>query len=297
MKETKDPYELNQGDTKKLREDTAFGSGGVICPKRNKQINKPCKVCDKVAQLFSDNSKDKREIAYKKMAKLNWYCNIVLPSNPDKLLILEMGKKVGNQIIEGVEMKGWTDIAHPKKGKGRTMLITKSMADGRASYSASPSLKNVDWDIPDEIIKNLPNLDNEIIDIVTSKDERIYKISELKVGETLEFRMLPSWDIHGTRNFMKPLFRHWGGVTQAEVNGEVEMNMFTSDESKKADAESATVEEDEHPLTKTTTVDKSTKKEEKQPGCFGQSRYYDPDDKDCSSCSFMKKCAKTVAEE
>ena len=98
----KDPYLIDPQDyveyeNKKLKNQNL----GVFCPKRN--FKEPCKVCDIVQKLFNTGREEDEEIARQKMAKCNFYLNVVFPEDPAKVQLLEIGKKAGSQIIEGIK--------------------------------------------------------------------------------------------------------------------------------------------------------------------------------------------------
>jgi hypothetical protein len=128
------------------------------------------------------------------------------------------------------------DIAHPKANYGRELKITKSKGDGNyPAYSIDPILEKADWDISDEILNNLPNLDQgNVIDIIMNDTEEILKASSLKTDETLTIRVCPPWKEareRGEKRVLTPLFRHWGGVTKDDIeNGGLE---FTTDDEQK----------------------------------------------------------------
>jgi len=131
-----------------------------------------------------------------------------------------------------------------------------------------------------------------------------FKASSMKDGETIRFRILPSWveDFNEKRPFLAIVWRHYR-VTQDQIDGneginwqDVELKVET-----KADPE-------DNPFVTDTTKDVPFKSEEDpqdpepvsqskgdQPKCFGMERYYDPEDKDCfKNCSYFDECTKLV---
>jgi len=292
-----DPYLLDPNEMGKLRKENEGTSLGIICPKRNKSIGGICAVCDKVAYLFGTGDAEDKEIALNKMAKVNFYMNIVFPHNPDKSTVLEVGKKVGNQIIKKIEEGKWLDIAHPKADIGREMEISKSKGDmGYNVYTASPVLEKANWDIPDEVLKSLPNLD-EIINLLPTlgeEDGSLFKISSIKLDETLTFRICPP--AHGARpRIMNAVWRHWGGVTQDEIEGKVEMNLNLpepkSDDKEKTDTPAPW--ESDTPAPQETTEPRNVT----QPHCFGQEAFFEMDDPECrDKCDFYKSCGRSISK-
>jgi len=286
----KDPWMLDPDEHKKIVEENKGGSTGVICPKRNISIGGKCEACNMVQKLFADGSKESRELAFLKMAKSNYYANVVFPENPNKSFILEMGKKAGNTILDNVFSGKWKDIAHPMKGKGRELEILKKKGDaGFNTYEVSPNLEKADWDIPQETIESQPNLDN-IIELLATGSHEIFKASTLKMDETLKFRVLPPWDNGaGNKRVITVVWRHWGGVTQEEVDGTVEMDLSTSG-----------IERDTTPVDKSHSSLIDLPKEEMtvestgKEACFGNTNCFETDDEDCLVCKNFKECKREV---
>jgi len=279
----KDPYMLDPNQAEEKKESLKSSSGGVFCPKKNE--GKPCAVCEKVSYLFNTGSEKDNEIAKVKMAKCNFYFGYVSGPEDKKAMILEVGKKVGVQILDGINKQGWVDIAHPGAKQGRMMKITKGKDGKYNSYSASPSLDKADWAVSKEALETLPDLDNivEILSDPIKRKEMVFRISDINTNETFSFRMTPHWN-NKAEIPMKDVWRHWGGVTQDEVDGKVEMNLNVptkSSDKEKEDVDKASIE----------TVSDG---EDKIPGCFGA--YFDTDDKECQDCKWFKKCGKEFSK-
>jgi len=282
-KQTKDPYlldsqEYTEYENKKLKN---TGSG-VFCPKRN--FKQPCKVCDIVQKLFNTGSKSNEDIARQKMAKCNFYLNVVFPEKQNEVKLLEIGKKAGSQIIEGIKQKGWKDIAHPAAGKGRLMQITKSKDGEFNQYTATPDLEKADWDVSKEVLDSRYNLNN-IVDILKEGEVEIFKISSIKQDDTLSFRILPPVSNGEDKGYiMAVVWRHWGGVTQAEVEGDADIDLSMPD----LDTEKSTLFEPEQ--------EESSEKKGK-PDCFGLNSCYEEGHPDCVSCSSYKECAREIMKQ
>jgi len=277
----KDPYLLDPNEATKMKDENKGSTKGVLCPKRNLNIGGTCKVCETVQQLFNTGDKKDQELAYQKMAKCNFYLNVVFPSDPNKSIILELGKKAGNVILDKVEEGKWTDIAHPLKGKGRELEIKKKKGDlGYNTYDVSPSLEKADYAVGKDALENRANLDN-IIELLGT--EEIFKISQLKLDETLTFRLLPPWDNgQGNKRFLAYVYRHWG-VTQEEIDGTIPVNLAHSEP-----------EEESVPDNPFQESESSIPPESKKEPCFGDKRFFDSEDEDCLSCSSFKACGKAV---
>lgn len=282
----KDPYMLDPKEAKERKDNLKMKSGGVFCNKRNKSINKPCGACDGVAALFNTGSKADRQVALNKMAKCNFYMNYVTESDPKNPHVLEIGKKAGVAILDGINTKDWTDIAHPGKGKGRNMEINKTSDGDNNVYNPSPALKQCDWAIPKEALDNLHNLDN-IIELLQDSDwreEHLKKISSINMNETFKFRICAHWA--GRMEIpIVDVWRHWGGVTQDEVNGKTEMKLTMPTKDDDADGDDDTpfkTEEEENNGNKTLP-------------CFGNPNCFDENDEDeCLKCEHLKQCARAV---
>ena len=285
-----DPYMLDptEDGTKFENQHMKVGSGGVFCPKRN--FKSPCAVCDVVQRLFNSGRESDKDIARQKMAKCNFYLNVVFPSEPDKLHLMEIGKKAGNQILEGISKKGWKDIAHPKAGGGREMQASKSKDGAYNTYTITPSLEKADWDIPQSVIDSMYDLRN-IIDILKAGEAEIFKISSMAMDETINFRICPRMIYDdGAGNVMSVVWRHWGGVTQAEVEGIDEINLDIPD----FNGESETTESKESAMPWKNEDDTGNPVEAKRSECFGDADCFEEGHADCTSCDDYKDCKRTI---
>ena len=297
-----DPYMIDIAAMDKLKNEMSLKSSGLICPKRNLSINKPCKVCEYIqSQIYSKQYPEghpARTWAFKKGAKATFFLNVVFPEDRRKVVILELGSKAGNQIFEGVRKKGWTDIAHPKAGMGREMMITKSEDGGYNTYSVSPDLNKADWEVKKSTLAERYNL-SDIITILNNNeltDENHFKVSSMKLGETLRFRILPAWDDGaGNTKVMNVVWRHWG-VSQDQIDGKEGISW----EDIEISVPSTTQKSNDVPFTTesetpTQATESETPAQEKPPRCFGNSTYYDADDPDCSKdCKFFDECTKQI---
>lgn len=283
----KDPFMLDPEDGAKMEKQVKGKSSGVICRKRHGLGN--CEYCDFVAKLYQQGTKEAEDRASKLAAKVRFYLNVVFPDNPDKLVLMEIGKKAGDRIIYKWKKDEWNDIAHPKAGKGRELKITKTKGDmGFNSYDVDPSLNKADWDIPSSVLNNLYDLDN-ILELLNDESVEIFQISSLKMDESITFRICPYWkwkEEERNLKIMVPVWRHWNTSLLSEDeedSGEVSVPWETSDEPDNVPDFPDKPEEDEQP--------KSSKK---KPACFGDEDCYDEDDDQCKECAFFKKCGAAV---
>jgi hypothetical protein len=291
MKDERDPFLINPDDVRDIKSQMKSGSSGEFCPNRNKLLlGGKCFVCDSLKKLWNYPKESKEwKLAVSKSAKLNFFFCIVDPTRKDKWLILESGKNVGNELLDGIE-KGWKDVFHPKAGKGRELIISKSVASGFNKYTLTPNLDKADWDIPQEVLDSYPNLDN-IIDMI-QKGELVegvnyMRISSLKQGESFKFRLLPfRSDAKIFKLGVAWIYRHFGGVTKDEIDGTtpVDLSMaVVDDETQKDDA----------------PFDADTKKKPTQSSgrekCFGMAKFYEPEDDMCKKCKDFSDCGKAVA--
>jgi len=306
-KKKDDPFLITDDDIKGTKSEVAKGSSGVLCPKLNKSLEGSCAVCDYIsANIYSkypgkqNQEHSARKWAGNKKGKLNWFMNVVFPENPDKSFVAEVGAKGGSMIIEGMEKKGWKDICHPHKNKGRMMLCTKSKVDGYPFYSMSPELEKADWAIPDEVWKDLPDLKDVVgmIERGELNDENFVKFSAImKMDETLKFRICPPKTLEGDdrRWWIASVVRHWG-VTQAQIDGDAPISWEEGDvdDENKPDVVGKP-DEMELPDEKVDAPDEEVKdKKEEKPKCFGMAKFYEDDDEDCMKCTWFKKCGKKV---
>jgi len=221
---TKDPYMLDEGVGQSLIDANKLTNKGVVCPKHNLTINKPCAVCVQVKALYDDGSAEKKDLAGKMSAKPNYYAYVVFPANPDKAVLFEMGKKAGDTIKYGIRMKGWYDIANPKKGVGRELKITKFKGDrGYNAYSVEPSLEKLTYDVGKAALSGRKNFD-DILSIVET--DEIFKVSSLKMDETITVMVLPDLDLERKWPVVS-VWRHWG-VTQDEIEGKIPIQLLST---------------------------------------------------------------------
>lgn len=217
MTKEKDPYMLDPSVGQALIDADKPKSASVLCPKHNLKVGKPCAVCTAVKALYDEGGPEKEKLASRLSAKVGYYAWIVFPSNPDKAILLEMGKKAGDAIKYGIRVKGWLDIVNPKAGVGRELKITKQRGDmGYNAYSVEPSLEKLTYDVGQKALDGRKNWDDIFTMIET---EPIYKISSLKMDETITIMLLPDLDM--TRKWpVCSVWRHWD-VTQEEVDGKI----------------------------------------------------------------------------
>ena len=295
-----DPFLLDVEEHSKVKLENKGGGSGVICPKRNASINKPCRVCDTVRKLFNSKMPEKIELSYDKMTKTKNYLVYVTHDNPSEPRILEVGKKAGNDIIDGIE-KGWVDIAHPMAGKGREIQITKKHDGMHNVYQVSPCLDKADWDVPQEALDAIIDLD-DIIEYVKNGDPRIDKVSNLNMNQTLTLRILPPWNREsGNRRIITSVWRHWGGVTEEEVEGIIEMDTSTaSDFTNPQPSDSMPPFLPDSPdILDTGPVDTQLGSSSAPPSsgykpCFGKSDWFSMEDDECKACSSLSECKSEI---
>lgn len=299
MTQKNDPYMLNPKAAKGYADKNSGGSSaGVFCPKRNTTMEGVCHVCKAVQPLWSypKGSKERNKAAAKG-PKQNFYMNVVLPSNPNKSIVLEVGSKAGNAILDGIydPEKGWRDIAHPKKGSGREIKIKKHKDGEYNAYDVFPARDKADYDIPTEVLENLPNLDN-IIEMLKSgefNEENFMRISSLKMDETGTFRICPPSNID-KRNPeeavpLVAVWRHWNGVTQAEVDGEVPVNLWDEKKVEEEVAEDTIFKTEPEKTAEVREPVTNTK-----PPCFGKAFIFDENHPDCKACAHMSDCGRAA---
>lgn len=298
---SKDEYMLDPNEAAKQQSEGRIASEGIICPKRNASIGRKCHVCDALSKVFqqSERGSPMWDMASSKAAKATYFLNVVFPENPNKVVLMQIGKEVGNTILSRNTQGKWLDIAHPKADKGREMEITKSVGDGNyPKYSVSPSLDKASWDVPDEAIQNLYNLDQgNLIQMVQEGKVEIFKVSSMKTDETLTFRICQPWrhGEHGADNtrVMQALFRHWGGVTQDEVDGSTPVDLRLASEisggtagvemgANTMEAPAPQLELDDQGASDVVVVQRKS--------CFGKEDFYEKDDVVCIKCPDHDEC-------
>ena len=295
-----DPYEINVQKNRQFKEEVAGKKESHFCPKRNKTLEGDCKVCELVQQLFKNDTKEDKDRAYELMASTSVHFCFVFPHDKETLHLMIAGKKVGNQIIDGVNNFGWTDIANPKKGQGREMMIAKGNDGKNNTYTAARCDAKADWAIPKKVLDNLPDLQNDIINVLRDPEKynvKLYNIASIKMDETVTFRICPPKEL-GDMPWVAS-FKHWG-VSKSQIEGTQPLNV--SDEEKEESVTNAIDKafgsEKELPFETETSDDsepeKAASKEQVDPPCFGKDITFEAEDPECMSCPAFKRCAKTV---
>jgi len=298
---TKDPYMLDASVGQSLIDANKIVNKGIICPKHNLMINKPCAVCTQVKALYDAETKEKRELAGKLSAKPNYYAYVVFPSNPDKAVFLKMGKKAGDMIKYGINMKGWLDIVNPKKGVGREIKITKFSGDGqRNAYSVEPSLEKLTYDVGKAALDGRKNFDDRLSLIET---EEIFKITSLKIDETITVMLLPDLDLE--RKWpIASVWEHWG-VTQDEIDGKIPVQLLSTLSTQVPPGSQPLPEELIEPLPWDAVEGSPERGQQVEPpikvepnpsaaeheGCYKDKDSFEIDDKEvCQKCADFIKC-------
>jgi len=311
-----DPYAITPEEIQRQKAQFATRNMGLICPKKNASIKGVCHVCNYIeSQIGYDRYPDEHAATIwrrKHQAKVNWFMNIVEPHNINISKILEIGKNAGNTIQFATEKKGWGGwIANPKAGRGREIEISKFKGeDNYNKYDPTPSLEVANYDIPEEVLNNLPNLDN-IISMIKNEelnDDNHIKISSIKEGETLKFRVCPgSKSSSNPLMFMIPVARHWG-VSQEQIDGVAPISWEISEEKSEGEAVWSPTPKTEDSQESTSPQQPTTqpaKQEEpvkqapvenavKRQKCFGLEVMFDPQDDQCKACSDIKECGDKV---
>ena len=294
----KDPYLLDSNDAQEIQKDLKVAGTSVFCPRMNKKLlGEHCHACEALKPFWAFPKFSKEwNLAASKSAKVGFYLVVAFKSNPEVPIIIEMGKNAGNDILDGIN-KGWVDITHPKAGKGREMTITKSVSGGFNQYKASPSLDKADWDVPEDTLKKAPNLDN-IINMIKSgelEDGKNYmKVSSMKVGEVMKFRILPSNPetvIFPRKIAIGWVYRHFGGVTQSEVDGEIELDTSLPEEKGKESPKKEPAPWEDTPKNE---IPPPKKEETAREKCFGVEALFEAEDPQCKNCRDYKACYKVV---
>lgn len=313
---TNDPYAITPEEIAKQNAQFSSRDFGLICPKHHK--NSICHVCNYISANIPYNKYPDGHPATlwknERRAKANWFANVVFPENPNKSFIIQLGQKVGDDIRFKCEKEQWgLWIANPAQGKGREINISKYKDRKWNAYSAGASLEPASYDIPQEVLDNLPNLDN-IVDMIESgelTDDNFFNISALKEDETRTLRFCPaSKDSSKKFVFMVPVRRHWK-VTQGQIDGtEIipsrvwelgeEETQYQENEVWKP---STTAKGQETPTTATESpapVTPPVQTNSKPAGaerCWGTPELFDLDEEECQNCNHKDSCGKEVSNK
>jgi len=300
-----DLYDLDSAKAKEIEDSSKAKSAGVICPRNNKSIGGRCMVCEALQPLwrYPDGTEEK-DVARRKKATLSYFMNVVMPSAKEKPIIMCMGRKIANYLIDSVKdpNMGFRKMAHPEEGQGFWLVIKKSKSDGAGRFPVYNAVKGdtCDWTVAQEVLDKRADLSQEnLIKMLKNNElnsDNFYNISELKFDESIKVRVLPPWNLSDEtkqdyRWFCMMVWRHWGGVTEAEVNGETPVDLTLPQTNGK---------NGDMPTTKAETPAKEEpvkEKSDEKPPCFGMPHFHDPEDDDCKECSYFDKCAVKIERD
>ena len=313
-----DPYVLSADEAAAQESELKSTVVGLVCPKQHKTGT--CKVCDYIQTLWEKKPQKGDPVLswisdYK--AKANYFLNVVLPANPNKSFLLEIGSNAGSDILNGIKTKEWTMIANPNAGQGHEMLITKFKGDsGFNAYNPSPRLSPANWSVPDDVLANLINLDDVPKMVINNEltPENHMKVSSLKMDETLTFRICPpaKASIFQGR-VMIIVWRHWG-VTQGQINGTEPIKYEktqTSEKTPTQDSVDIPWDQDDRKKVVTEETKTVTNTAPSTLPCFGKvkegvdttgkkvvvAKYFEEDDQSCIDCVQFKACAKEITKQ
>lgn len=296
------PWEVDVTEIDKQISENKASSGGVICPQRNATIRQKCGVCQYIlTQVYSKKYPENHPAsnwAREKKAKSSIFFNAVLDSDRTKAIILRLGSGAGQDIINGIKNEGWVDLLNPKNGKGRLLKISKvkNKSDKYPKYTVTPQLEKADWEMGENIWKNLPNLDQEnLINMIENNgftDDNYFDISSLNIGDSLVVRLCPPWGTgsqgESNRRFCEFVWRHWG-VSKDQVDGKESLN-WREQEQKEENKDQPT----EAPPWEDKTDSSTSTSQRRQ--CFGDVKYYEESDKACIKCPDYVECGNTVKD-
>lgn len=304
----RDPYALTQEETKKIKDEDKVGTGGILCPKRNVSLEGTCYACKTLQKVYAAHVRGDKmwQLANRKNSKAGYFICAVLKENPSKAVLLELFMTAGNAIVDKVEAGEWTDISILQNGKGRDVRISKvkDSTSGYNKYPVEAMLEKADWSVDESVIDTLPHFGNKLkgaqealIDIIKNGTFPILKISSLKIDTSITFRVVrrpgEAWYV--------PLYRHWGNVTQAEVDGEVELDMeimerpFSEEDKKDLPWENNDKSDDKpkEKLGESQPQPDLNKDKQKNPACFGMENFFDINDPRCKeNCFAYTECGK-----
>ena len=270
---SKDVWALNSDEIDRYKEQAKGRNKGVLCEKKNSGRSGKCQYCEEAQKLFSTGLAEDNALARRKLAKANFYANIVKSDDPSKEILLEIGKKAGNDILDMLK-EDCKDAINPLKNKGRELKIKKIKDGDFNAYKVTPVMERADWGISENVLENLTDL-GDIANIVMNDTKPIFRISSLNEGDTLVFRLCPywHWKEKGQQVPLTWLWRHWDTTPIG----------FDTDKPK---------DDNTVPWGGNGSTSKSTE----LPECFGKDEYYDKDDEvNCQKCNHLKECGDKVS--
>jgi hypothetical protein len=189
----------------------------IVCPK---YYDKGCTLCELTYAYFKAQLGKEhflRERARSLNRRLNYYSNVIFPSNPSEVVIFQYGDEL-HKILFGYatdKMSEYVGYDHPKTG--RNFFVKKEIPGGnkrQTKYSIEMRLNATPIPDPSVLQGKLHDLDH-VLELIEQKQVKLITQRDL-VEERTEMRMLPSWLGPGFRKFYVEVPVHY--VNRDEFN-------------------------------------------------------------------------------
>lgn len=165
-----------------------------ICPRTHDEYCPICSAVDKLPRLDSKEEWQDRQNELRSkgfIASARYYMNIILISDPSKVLLFEGPPTIGEGLakLQGGENDDFVDFMHPIRG--RNIYIEKIGGGRTPRYKVQPRVQVTA--LPDKsVLKRLYNL-TDLEDLFDDRNVDFIRASQFDDDETTEIRVLPNW--------------------------------------------------------------------------------------------------------
>jgi len=308
----------------------------ITCPEQYEKICKLCLLVQNIIRNQNSHSPEMVKLAFSLIQKTKVYMNVILRSDPKKVVVFECGKKILNQLMD-VQMElpeaDEKNFFFLKNGRNITVKKIKQK-NGLPDYIVrfkQPSTFNP------EVMKQAVDLER-IESLVAENKISVVRAAQLEWGPN-EMRILPNWRYGEKVELFFYSLKYHNGITKSEFDsiqggkynpfsqtlvpneveesGELDVpSDFTTgfgepdspSEEEGFDFGSEQVpngsnpSEEELPWGDSTPEDTTVEPEDlagpdlDKPSCFGNAADFS-DDQECKDCPDNKECEALVASK
>lgn len=165
-----------------------------ICPRTYDAYCPICSAVDKLPRLDSKEEWQARQNDLRSkgfIAQARYYMNIILTSDPSKVLLFEGPPTIGEGLakLQGGENDDFVDFMHPIRG--RNIYIEKIGGGRTPRYKVQPRVNSTA--LSDKaVLKRLYDLD-DLENLFDDRNVDFMRAAQFDDDETTEIRVLPNW--------------------------------------------------------------------------------------------------------